>query len=207
MGSLALRAREQAEGHLDGCLVCLNRLIEVQSDLQAIQAREDVTPGLVRRLEQLLGARPRPPLATRSFDSIRSALAFKIPVWSAAGVAAAILLAWIVGDRLHRVRISPPSPVAIIDPTDRLEPAASQVQHTVSGVVSSVRDATTNGVAAHVVDLRDQAGATYVFFTWGAPTIAPGDEVEIRGIITTAAQTERGRPSYQGVATAFRKVR
>ena len=77
---------------------------------------------------------------------------------------------------------------------------------TVSGVVSSIRDATSSGVEAHVVSLKDTSGATYVLFAWGRPTIGPGDAVEIEAIFTATTQTA-GRPVYQGMATQFRRVR
>jgi hypothetical protein len=76
----------------------------------------------------------------------------------------------------------------------------------VSGVVRSVRDATSNGVEAHIVDLKDASGASYMLFTWGRPTISKGDTVEIDAIFTPTAPTV-GAPVYQGVATALRKTR
>ena len=81
-----------------------------------------------------------------------------------------------------------------------------QAPRTVSGVVNSIRDATSNGVEAHIVSLKDTAGASYILFAWGRPTVGPGDSVEIDGIFTSGTQSA-GLPVYQGVATQLRRAR
>ena len=196
-GRLDGQARETAQAHLDGCLSCLDRFIAIRDDLQALSAAGEVSPRLQRRLDSLIGT-PAPSPGERLRDRVRRLLDVRVPAWTAAAAAAGVLLIWVVTDRVQH-----PTPVATGIPAEQLTPAHAQLQRTVSGVVSSVRDATTNGVEAHIVDLEDAGGASYVLFTWGRPTIAKGDMVEIDAIFTRGA----GPPTYQGVTTALRKTK
>ena len=79
-------------------------------------------------------------------------------------------------------------------------------QGLLEAVVGSIRDATSNGVDAHVISVTDAAGATYVLFAWGRPTIRAGESVEVVGIFTSTGQSA-GSPVCQGVATALRRAR
>jgi hypothetical protein len=203
-GRLEAQTRESAQAHLDGCLDCLDRFIAIRDDLQALASPEEASPRLARTLESLIGGRT-PSTAPGLLERVRQVLAVRVPAWTLAGAAAAMLLTWAITERLHRLPAGSP-PVASSTPAERLEPAHAQLQRTVSGVVSSVRDATTNGVEAHIVDLRDAAGSSYMLFTWGRPTIQKGDMVEIDAIFTTGAQSA-DQPVYQGVATALRKAK
>jgi len=119
-----------------------------------------------------------------------------------------MLITWTVAYKFQQPDARVGWPANVSDPTSpgRLTPAERGVTRTVSGVVSSIRDATSSGVEAHVVSLKDTSGATYVLFAWGRPTIGPGDAVEIEAIFTATTQTA-GRPVYQGMATQFRRVR
>jgi hypothetical protein len=203
-GSMSAQQRERIERHLDECSVCLDRLIEIRADIQAIMAPGRVSPRLARTLERLLG--PPQPLAARLAARVRGVLAFRIPVWTVAGVAAAVLLTWMAVGRFQQPFMPMPAPIEVRDPTDRLTPAHAQTLRKVSGTVSAVRDATSNGVEAHIVDLETSSGANYVLFMWGRPQIRPGDAVEVDAILTAGTQTV-GRPVHQGLATALRKVR
>jgi hypothetical protein len=204
-GSVSAQQRERIERHLDECSVCLDRLLEIRADIQAIMAPGRVSPRLARTLERLLGGPPRS-LPARLAGRVRGVLALRIPVWTVAGVAAAVLLTWMALDRFQRPFMPVPAPIQVRDPTDRLTPAHARTQRKVSGTVSAVRDATSNGVEAHIVDLEDSSGASYILFTWGRPQIRPGDAVEVDAILTAGTQTV-GRPVHQGLATALRKVR
>jgi hypothetical protein len=201
-GRLDAQARASVQAHLDGCLSCLDRFIAIRDDLQALTAPGEASPRLAQTLDRLIGGRAPSP-SPGVLERVRQLLAFRVPAWSVAGAAAALLLTWAITERLHR---PVPPPVASGPPIERLEPAHAQLRGTVSGVVSSVRDATTNGVEAHIVDLKDAAGTSYMLFTWGRPTIEKGDMVEIDAIFTPGAQ-DAGRPIYQGVATALRKAK
>jgi len=121
------------------------------------------------------------------------------------GVAAGIMvITWTVAHNLQRPGAPGPWPVDFSSP-GQLVPM-NQEPRTVSGVVSSIRDATSDGIEAHIVTLKDPAGATYVLFAWGRPTVGPGDSVEVDGIFTTAKQGA-GTPDYEGVATRLRRAR
>lgn len=205
-GGLDAQTRERVETHLNGCLSCLDRFIAIRDDLQALHAPDQVSPRLARTLDALLGVEPAPSLGARVLDRVRRVFVFRVPAWAVAGAAAAVLLTWAAADRVQRPVPTAPSPTAG-SPTDRLNPAHAQLQRTISGVVSSVRDATSNGVEAHIVDLKDASGASYVLFTWGRPTIRKGDAVEIDAIFTSGSAQTAGAPVYQGVATALRKAR
>jgi hypothetical protein len=205
-GQLDLSARERVDGHLDECLSCLNRFVELRDLLQGAAASAPPSPRLAQRLEQLLGEAPGRPWGARILDVIRRALTFRIPAWAVAGAVAALLVAWIAVHRLQGP--GPGVEWPFTDPTtsERLKPAHSESTRTITGVVSSTRDATSNGVEAYIVSLKDASGAMYVLFTWGRPTVRPGDAVEIDGVFTGGAQST-GPPVYQGVVTQLRRAR
>src|SRR5439155_23639063 len=117
-----------------------------------------------------------------------------------------VLLTWVTTQHIYRPAAGIEWPVP--DPTrpDRLRPAHGQNARTVSGIVSSIRDATSNGVDAHVLSLKDASGATYLLFTWGRPTVRPGDAVEIDALFAAAAPG--ADPAvYQGVVTEVRRAK
>jgi hypothetical protein len=205
-GGLDPSTRERMETHLDECLTCVNRYTELRDDLQAIAAPEPVSPALRQKLERLIGGGRRERFSTRLLGSLRRACVLRVPAWSVIGVAAGIMLiTWTVAYNRQRPGAPAEWPVDFSSPS-QLIPMHRQVPRKVSGVVSSIRDATSNGVEAHIVSVKDTSGATYVLFAWGRPTVGPGDSVEIDGIFTRATQSA-GTPVYQGVATQLRRAR
>lgn len=205
-GSLDQQTRERVDAHLNDCLACLNRFVELRDDLHAIAAPGPVSPLLTEHLDRLIGKEPRGRFWTRSAEALRRAFVFRIPAWAVAGAAAAILITWTAAYKSQGPGARVEWPFSSPASSERLKPAHLNVPRTVSGVVSSIRDATSNGVEAHVVSLKDASGATYVLFAWGRPRVGPGDSVEIDGIFTDAHQSA-GLPVYQGVATEFRRAR
>jgi hypothetical protein len=123
-------------------------------------------------------------------------------------MAAAILITWVAVENLSGPAGRVEWPAGVPDPTAprRLTPADRQATRTVSGVVSTIRDATSGGIEAHVVSLEDAQGTTYVLFAWGRPTVGPGDAVEIDGIFTVTSQGA-GKLTYQGIAAGLRKAK
>ena len=205
-GSLDPQTRARVDAHLEGCLACLDRFVELRDYVMSVDVAEPVSPRLRRQLERLIDAEPVGGLRARSVERLRRVFVFRVPAWAVAGMAAAIVaVTWLAASQFQR-------PGAIVEwpfpapNSERLTPTHRQVPRTVSGVVSSIRDATSDGVEAHVVSLKDASGATYVLFAWGRPTVRPGDSVEIDGIFTSATQSA-GTPAYQGVATQLRRAR
>jgi hypothetical protein len=204
-GGLDPSTREHVETHLDECLTCVNRYVELRDDLQGTAAPEPASPRLRRKLDGLIGGERRERLPTRVAGSLRRAVVSRVPAWAVVGVAAGVMLiTWTVAYHLQRPGAPVEWPVDFSSPA-QLMPMYRQVPRTVSGVVSAIRDATSNGVEAHIVSLKDASGATYVLFAWGRPTVGPGDSVEIDGIFTRATQSA-GTPVYQGVATELRRA-
>ena len=199
-GSLDPQTRARMDAHLEGCLTCLNRFVEIRGDLHAIAAPGRVSSPLRTRLDTLIGEAP-------GGGWLRRAFAFRVPAWAAVGAVTVLLLTWVAVARYQRPGGTVEWPFPDTSGSARLTPAHSQTARTVSGVVSSIRDATSNGVEAHVVSLKDTAGATYVLFAWGRPTVKAGESVEIDGIFSGAAQGAGPTTVYQGVATAFRRAR
>jgi hypothetical protein len=205
-GGLDPSTRERVERHLGECLTCVNRYVELRDDLQGITAPEPASPRLRQKLDGLIGGERRERLPTRVAGSLRRAVVSRVPAWAVVGVAAGVMLiTWTVASNLQRPGAPVEWPVDFSSP-GQLTPMYRQVPRTVSGVVSSIHDATSNGVEAHIVSLKDTSGATYVLFAWGRPTVGPGDSVEIDGIVTRATPSAR-TPVYQGVATQLRRVR
>jgi hypothetical protein len=193
-------AFSDARAHLDHCLVCLNRSVELRDDLHAVTSPEPASPRLARRLAQLLGEEREAVRSAGVLAGLRRAFDLRVPAWAVAGGAAAlVLLTWVATQHVDLVR-------GVSTPPGRLTPLHRQGVTHVAGVVSSVRDATANGVAAHVLSIRDASGATYVLFTWGPPTVGPGDAVEIEALFTSVAR-EAGPTVYQGVVTELRHAK
>jgi hypothetical protein len=120
---------------------------------------------------------------------------------------AAVLIAftWVASHYVEQRIAGHEPPRATVSQPDRLHPARSQTTRTISGVVSAIRDATSNGVEAHVLSLEDATGAMYLLFTWGRPTVRPGDAVEIDALL--AASAPGGDTGvYQGVVTEVRRA-
>ena len=196
--------RERVEAHLDECLTCVHRYVELRDDLHALAAPEPVSPRLRQTLERLIEDR-RERFPSRVGGRLRRAFVFRVPGWAVVGVAAGIMvITWAVAHNLQRPGAPGPWPIDFSSP-GQLVPM-NQEPRTVSGVVSSIRDATSDGIEAYIVSLKDPSGATYVLFAWGRPTVGPGDSVEVDGIFTRATQSA-GTPEYQGVATRLRRAR
>jgi hypothetical protein len=204
-GTLDTDARERANAHLDGCLACLNRFVELHDHLQGIAAPAPVAPALARALDTLIGRQVGASPWRRLVAAARRALDLRVPAWAAAGAAAGVLITVVAVHRFQQPGAPVDWPVDFSSP-GQLTPTNRQMPRTISGVVSSIQDATSNGVEAHVVSVKDTAGATYVIFAWGRPTVGLGDSVEIDAIFT-AATPGAGKPVYQGVATQLRRAR
>ena len=204
-GTLGALERERAEAHLKDCLVCLNRFVELRDDLLGVATPGSVSPHLARHLDSLIGPGSRERSGTRVKERLRRAFVFRVPAWAVAGMAALALITWVAASKVQRPMATIEWPVDFSSP-GQLTPTHRQVPRTVSGVVSSIRDATSNGVEAHLVSLKDTSGATYLLFAWGQPTVRLGDSVEADGIFTSATQ-RAGLPVYQGVATRLRPTR
>ena len=205
-GQLDPPARERVDRHLDDCLPCLNRFVELRDFLQGVATAAPASPRLVRRLEQLLGRAPGRRWGTRIIDTLRRALTFRVPAWAVAGAAVVLLVTWTAAYKLQGPGTGVEWPFADPTTSGRLTPAHSTSTRTITGVVSSTRDATANGVEAYIVSLKDSSGAMYVLFTWGRPTVHPGDSVEIDGVFTGATPST-GPPVYQGVVMQLRRAR
>ena len=205
-GGLDPSTREHVETHLDECLTCVNRYVELRDDLQGIAAPERVSPTLKQKLDRLISGARRERFPTRVVESLRRAVVTRVPAWAIVGVAAGVMLiTWTVAYNLHRPGAPVEWPVDFSSP-GQLTPMYRQVPRKVSGVVSAIRDATSNGVEAHIVSVKDASGATYVLFAWGRPTVGPGDSVEFDGIFARATQSA-ATPVYQGVVTQLRRAR
>jgi hypothetical protein len=193
--------------HLDSCLACLDRFVELRDAVHGIHAPKPVSRRLARRLDELQGVKTADALRTRLIDGFRRAFVIRVPAWAFAGLAAAlVVLTWAATQHIYQPAVGVQWPLP--DPTrpDPLRPAHGQGARTVTGVVSSVQDATSHGVDAHVLSLTDASGATYVLFTWGRPTVRPGDTVEIEALFTSTPQPA-GPPVYQGLVTELRRAK
>jgi hypothetical protein len=204
-GTLDAAARDRANAHLDECLACLDRLVELRDHLQGVAAPAPVSPVLARALDGLIGRQAEEGPWRRLVQAARRALDLRVPAWTAAGATALVLITAVAVHRSQQPGAPVDWPVDFSSP-GQLTPTHRQTPRTVSGIVSSIQDATSNGVEAHVVSVKDTAGAIYVVFAWGRPTVVPGDSVEIDAIVT-ATTPGAGKPVYQGVAMQLRRAR
>jgi len=205
-GQLDPPAGELVDRHLDDCLACLNRFVELRDFLQGVATPAPASPRLVRRLEQLLGRAPGWRWGAHIIDTLRRALIFRVPAWAISGAAVALLVTWTAAYRIQRPGTGVEWPFADPTTSEQLTPAHSTSTRTITGVVSSTRDATSNGVEAYIVSLKDSSGAMYDLFAWGRPTAHPGDSVEIDGVFKGPTEST-GPPVYQGVVMQLRRAR
>lgn len=205
-GRLDSPTQARADAHLNDCLACLSRVVELRDYAHGLAAPAAVSGRLERDLDTLIGKRRGEGLWARGAESVRRVLVFRIPAWAVVGATVAMLVTWSAAHKLQGPDTRVDWPFSDPTSSERLKPAHSQATRTISGIVSSVRDATSNGVEAHVVSLNDASGVTYTLFAWGRPTVNPGDAVEVDGIFTGATQST-GPPVYQGVATQVRRAK
>lgn len=182
--TLSPSALAGARDHVAQCLVCLRAYAEVRSLLEAsrVVEPEAFAAGVSAGIRRF----------------VRRGLAARIPVpWVVAAVAASALLTWmsVAGIGWGPMRVSPPPSTVELAGAD---------SRTVTGKVESVRDATSSGMTAHVIRVRDAGGAGYAVFVWGAPSVGAGDAVTIQGVFSPLEGSTRGS-SYQGVATNVRR--
>ena len=191
-GRLEPSAQTRVDAHLEPCLTCLNSFVELRDTLQGLADPAPASPALQRVLDGLIAITPRGAREPESSGRLGRLVRARFPAWAVAGIAASLLAVWALGR-------DPDVPA-------RLTPVHSESARTVSGVVGGIRDATANGVEAHVVSVTDAAGASYELFVWGPPSVRAGDAVEIDAVVAGTADGA-GRRVYQGVATTMRRTR
>ena len=193
--------------HLDSCLACLDRFVDLRDAVHGIAAPQPVSRRLARRLDELQGVTTADALRTRLIDGVRRALALRLPAWTVVGIAVTlVVLTWVATQHIYQPAVGVQWPLPDLTRPDPLRPAHGQGARTVTGIVSTVQDATSHGVDAHVLSLTDASGATYLLFTWGRPTVRPGDTVEIEALFASIPQ-QAGPPVYQGLVTELRRAK
>ena len=195
---------EGSDAHLGECLACLDRFVVLRDDMHAVATAKPVSRHLVRKLGDLLGRQEASGVWTYLPEHVRRVFSLRVPAWTMATAVALVALAWATTTHLPVVNVD--WPLGASRP-DRLTPAHRQGTRTVTGVVSSIRDARSNGVDAHVLSLTDPSGSTYVLFAWGPPSVGPGDTVEIEALFTSVPQATTPVVVYQGVVTALRRAK
>ena len=185
-GTLPAAEAAAARAHLDSCLACLHGYAVLRSLLEA-GALE--TPEVSRAGRAVIG-------------SVRRILSIRLPLpWAVAVAAACALLTWtlgVVGDRAERDSARPPGGSTV--------ELAGESARRVSGTVSQVRDASTQGMPAHVLELSDEAGARYTVFVWGPVTVRAGDPITVQGAVSRE-EAPGTRTSYRGVAGVVERQR
>jgi len=179
--------------HLARCLMCLRAYGELRSLLEAARAGDS----LVSTPPAAAAGRARAAATARRVWGLR----LPLPLTGAV-TAASILLTWatIVGperDWLRPPLVGSPSPIT------ELAGAGSRV---VAGTVEEIRDASGAGVPAHVITLKDAAGATYAMVVWGVPAVGVGDAVTVQGV-WSPVDDPGGGVLYKGVGTDVRRQR
>ena len=186
-GTLPASEAGAARAHLDSCLACLHAYAVLRSLLEV---------GAVETPE-VSGAR------SATIGRVRRMLSIRLPLpWTIAAAAACALLTWTLGVVPHRAeRGSVAQPVA--PSTNEL---AGESARRVSGTVSQVRDASTPGMPAHVLELSDEAGARYTVFVWGPATVRAGDPITVQGAFSREEAPGAGT-AYRGVAGVVERQR
>src|SRR5215510_13084796 len=76
-GSVDPPTRERVEAHLDQCLTCVKRSVELRDVLRGIAAPERASPVLRQTLERLIDGERRERFPTRVAGSLRRAFVFR----------------------------------------------------------------------------------------------------------------------------------
>lgn len=111
-GELGDQARMRIDSHLDSCLVCLNKFVEMRDYFHGLAAPGKISPRLRSKLGELIGTPSGPPFWAWLSDTIRRAFLFRIPAaWLVGASATAAMLTWIiVGLGYHFVGLPRPDP-------------------------------------------------------------------------------------------------
>ncbi len=186
-GTLSAADAGAARAHLDSCLTCLHAYAVLRSLLEAGAVE---TPEVSVPLRRATGA------GRATIGRVRRVLSLRLPLpWTVAVAAACALLTWTLGALPHRAErgsASQPGGRSTIE-------LAGESARRVSGTVSQVRDASTQGMPAHVLELSDEAGARYTVFVWGPATVRAGDPITVQGAFSRE-ESPGAKTSYRGVA-------
>src|SRR6266545_5495780 len=165
-GRLALPEVETAHAHLRECLGCMHAYASLRWLLELV-----VPDGFV---DEVAVPAPVRTVRERIVHFWRNTIGRPIPAgWALGAATAAVLLTWMTLT-VYQVSVLRPYPS---DGTPRpsemigLAHRGDARTATVTGTVNAIRDATSHGVEAYVVTLRDPGGATYVLFAWGSPSV------------------------------------
>ena len=227
-GTLDEETRTRVDSHLDTCLPCLDRLVAFRDSLHGLAAPGAASPRLRAKLGELIDSGTRP-FWIRVAESIRAFLGARIPIAVAVPVAAtAVLVTWVVTSSIDHgtprpsEQVRPPLtplgqqtgkedlPEALRIPSGapvtipRRHGTGEAERGTVTGIVIQVRDTKFEGMEAHFVTVRDEAGAEYTFFGWGPPTVREGNSVQVDGTFQKVSKGE-GPSTYRGVAITVRR--
>jgi hypothetical protein len=176
-----------ARAHLDSCLACLHAYAALRSLLEAGAVETPAVSGV----------------GSVRIGRVRRVLSIRLPLpWTVAAAAACALLTWTLGVVPHRAEqgsARPPGGPSTIE-------LAGESARRVSGTVSQVRDASTQGMPAHVLELNDEAGARYTVFVWGPSTVRAGDPITVQGAFSRE-EAPGTRTSYRGVAGVVERQR
>jgi hypothetical protein len=209
-GSIGAEARARVEAHLDRCLICLNRLVAFRDCFNGLTASAKASSRLAARLGGLIEPQTRPQFWSLVVETIRRLIALRIPAgWVVAATTAAILGTWMITSIYQRELPSPTSILPSVSGPRPMTPLSQRTdqgtRRTVSGVVMEVRDATFDGIEAHIVRLRDWAGVEYSMFVWGPVTVRERDSVQAEGVFQET--TEVGGPViHKGVAIMLKPI-
>lgn len=194
-GSLPAAAARSASHHLGSCLPCLQAYGSLRSLLAVLDSPENSGHVSAR-------THAKWQLIPAWLAKVCDLFAWRIPAGALVFVAAAcILVTWVTATRLDRIAST--GPLFPFSPITKLsDPVANGRRLTVTGIVARVQDVSFEGVPAHIVRLRDHAATEYIVFAWGAPTIMPGQSVEIEGLFQRTSEPPKA-PTYRGIALRF----
>jgi hypothetical protein len=186
-GTLPAADAGAARAHLGRCLACLHAYAVLRSLLEAGAVE---TPEVSGAKSAIIGR-------------VRRVLSLRLPLpWTVAVAAACGLLTWTLGVVPHRAErglARQPGGRSTIELT-------GESARRVSGTVSQVRDASTQGMPAHVLELIDEAGVRYTVFVWGPATVRAGDPITVQGAFSRE-EAPGAKTSYRGVAGVVERQR
>src|SRR5262249_6409881 len=122
-----------SDAHLDACLACLDRFVELRDAVHGIAAPPRVSHRLARRLDELQGVTAADALRTRLIHGFRRASVLRLPAWAVAGLAAAlVVLTWVAIPHIYHPAVGVQWALPDQTQPDPLRPAYGQEARTVT---------------------------------------------------------------------------
>ena len=215
--------KERLDSHLEGCLSCLNVMVELRDLIAGIENPEPLVPSLESRLKNTIFPKSEKVVPSARFNDLignhagdsfgwRDVFGLRVLAGALAGVILTLGAMKIVDIRnqfeqesslLMRVSENQPIDKKTLETLEKIRsvPKSESIRNIV-GIIRSLKKGTMDGFSYYIFEVRTKTGSEYLFFSWGTPEFQVNDRVDvyasIKGLMDKAG-------TKTGVAKKVRK--